>query len=156
MERAYEEFYSTFYLSLLSLSSFLSLSLALFPSFLFFFLICYPAVEMFDSRSGIDSPRAHKSAIFLHTEGLKPIFRLQSRKVPILRFNPLWRYGNHFLVKESYRFHMSKVYRAKSNRFLSSPFIFYVSFKIERYDDSYNTIPKIYIKISRYAMLDLS
>lgn len=41
----------------------------------FFFLpmplfFCYPSVEMPDGRPGIDSPRAHKSAIFVHVEGL--------------------------------------------------------------------------------------
>jgi len=39
-----------------------ALSLSLF--------FCYPSVETPDGRPGIDSPRAHKSAIFIHIEGL--------------------------------------------------------------------------------------
>lgn len=58
-----------YFLSLRALS--LSLSLFFVSSlFLPMPLFCYPSVETPDGRPGIDPPRAHKSAIFIHIEGL--------------------------------------------------------------------------------------
>jgi len=61
-----------YFLSLHALSLSLSLSLIFFVSSLFLPMpfFCYPSVETPDGRLGIDPPRAHKSAIFIHIEGL--------------------------------------------------------------------------------------
>lgn len=60
-----------YFLSLRALSLSLSHSLFLFPpSFCRCPFFCYPSVETPDGRPGIDPPRAHKSAIFIHIEGL--------------------------------------------------------------------------------------
>lgn len=88
-----------YFLSLRALS--LSLTLFLFPpSFCRCPFFCYPSVETPDGRPGIDPPRAHKSAIFIHIEGLSRfLFAISEDSVFDLIF-----YGRNYFSARRQRF----------------------------------------------------
>lgn len=81
----------------LSLSRYLFCFLPLFADAPFF---CYPSVETPDGRPEIDPPRAHKSAIFIHIDGLSRfLFTISEGSVFDLTF-----YGRNYFPAQRQRY----------------------------------------------------